>query len=184
MPYKLLFFSLISVLLPGCNKYLNDYQSPAPVYKSSTSYPYKISPVENHQSVETENSLPFEESKSPNALSDGNSKQLSPAVLALVADADKSSEQGKLDSAVITLERALRIDSRNPFLIYKLAKLRLDQLKPRLAEDLAKKAALLSANDKTLKKHCWLLISKAREQQNNHYGANEAKERARNIFQN
>jgi predicted negative regulator of RcsB-dependent stress response len=153
-------------VLSGCSKHLNDSdkdQSPALIFRSS-------------QSIETENT------NSSDIISDDNSKQLSPAVLALLADADKSSQQGDLKSAVITLERALRIDSRNPILLYKLAKLRLTQLKPRLAEDLAKKAALLSGKDKTLKHHCWLLISEAREHQNNHFGANEAKNRAKNIL--
>jgi hypothetical protein len=95
---------------------------------------------------------------------------MSPAVLALVSEAETSSRSGDLESAVVTLERALRIDSRNPTLTYKLAALRLKQSKPRLAEDLAKKAALLAADDKALKKKSWLLISEARRQQKNYHG--------------
>jgi len=108
-------------------------------------------------------------------------KKLSPAVLALITDADKSSRAGDLDSAVVTLERALRIDSRNPLLTYKLARVRLQQSKSRLAESLAKKAALLSANDRALKKRAWYLISEARKQQKNFHGAKEAKQKANNI---
>lgn len=108
-------------------------------------------------------------------------KTLSPAILALVTEADKSSRSGDLESAVVTIERALRIDSRNPLLTYKLAKLRLQQSKPRLAENLAKKSALLSANDRILKKQAWLLISEARKQQKNYLGAKEAKLKANNI---
>ncbi len=174
---QLLFCSLIPALLSGCGGYLNDYQSPASVYESSTKYPYN----NNTQSIGSENSQISDERNSANTLSN-NRKRLSPAVLSLLAEADNSSKRGDLESAVITLERALRIDSRNPILIYKLAKLRLHQLKPRLAEDLAKKGALLSGSDKVLKKNCWLLVSEAREQQNNYFGANEAKERARNLI--
>ena len=170
---QLLFCSLVPILISGCGGYLNDYQS-------STKFPYKNNTVENSQSIESENS-PISDEKNTSTTLSNNNKQLSPAVLALLADADNSSKQGDLDSAVITLERALRIDSRNPILIYKLAKLRLHQQKPRLAEDLAKKGVLLSGNDKVLKKNCWLLVSEAREQQNNHFGANEAKERAKNL---
>lgn len=108
-------------------------------------------------------------------------KTMSPAILALVTEADKRSRSGDLESAVVTIERALRIDSRNPLLTYKLAKLRLQQSKPRLAENLAKKSALLSANDKMLKKQAWLLISEARKQQKNYLGAKEAKLKANNI---
>ena len=174
---QLLFCSLIPALLSGCGGYLNDYQSPASVYESATKYPYN----NNTQSIGSENSQISDERNSENTLSN-NRKRLSPAVLSLLAEADNSSKRGDLESAVITLERALRIDSRNPILIYKLAKLRLHQQKPRLAEDLAKKGALLSGSDKVLKKNCWLLIGEAREQQNNHFGANEAKERARNLI--
>ncbi|NOR68975.1 MAG: hypothetical protein GQ532_04655, partial [Methylomarinum sp.] len=105
-------------------------------------------------------------------------KTLSPAIVALMSEADRNSKAGQLDSAVATIERALRIDARNPILTYKLAVLRLKQSKPRLAEDLAKKAALLAGKDKNLKKQSWLLISEARRQQNNLYGAKEAKLKA------
>ena len=108
-------------------------------------------------------------------------KPLSPAVLALVNEADRNGQAGDLESAVSTLERALRISPRNPRLTYKLAKLRLRQSKPRLAEDLAKKAALLSASNKRLKKQSWLLIGEARKQQKNFYGAKEARLKADKI---
>ncbi len=107
--------------------------------------------------------------------------RMSPAILALITEADKNSRTGDLDSAVVTLERALRIDSRNPLLTYKLARVRLQQSKSRLAESLAKKAALLSANDRALKKRAWYLISEARKQQKNFHGAKEAKLKANNI---
>ena len=106
---------------------------------------------------------------------------VSPAAAALVLAANQSSASGDLSSAVVTLERALRIDSRNPLLTYKLAKLRLQQSQFGLAEALAKKAALLSAHDRGLKKQAWLLISQARKQQANHYGAKEALAKARSI---
>lgn len=178
---KFLFCSVVLVIFSGCGGSLSKYQSSISVYESSTIYPYKNNPVENTKSIESENPQISDERNPPNILSN-NDKRLSPAVLSLLAEADNSSKRGDLESAVITLERALRIDSRNPILIYKLAKLRLHQLKPRLAEDLAKKGVLLSGRDKVLKKNCWILVSEAREQQGNHFGANEAKERARNLI--
>jgi tetratricopeptide (TPR) repeat protein len=101
-----------------------------------------------------------------------------PAVNALVLAANDNSQAGNLDSAVSSIERAIRIEPRNAALYYKLAVIRLKQSKPRLAEDLARKAALLAVKDTTLKKHSWLLIANAREQQNNSAGANEAKAEA------
>lgn len=102
----------------------------------------------------------------------------SPAVGSLVMAANENSHDGKLDSAVASIERAIRIEPRNATLYYKLAVLRLKQSKPRLAEDLARKAALLAVNDNTLKRHSWLLIANARELQKNVAGAKNAKAEA------
>ncbi len=102
----------------------------------------------------------------------------SAAVSALVMAANEDSQAGKMDSAVATMERAIRLEPRNPTLLYKLAVLRLQQSKPAQAEDLAKKAALLASKDAQLKKHSWLLIARAREMQHDAAGAQEAREKA------
>lgn len=106
---------------------------------------------------------------------------LSPAVGALVIAANQTSKSGNIESATTTIERAIRIEPRNATLYYKLALLRLKQSKPRLAEDLAKKSALLASGDTRLKKHSWLLIAKAREMQKNYQGAKEARAKADNF---
>lgn len=106
---------------------------------------------------------------------------LSPAVQSLLVSAEKSTKAGDLDSASVMLERALRISPRNAELTYQLAALRLKQSQPRLAEDLGKKAVLLSANDRELKKRCWQLIVQARELQGNSQGAKEAQLKADNL---
>ncbi len=103
---------------------------------------------------------------------------LSAAASALVSAANQNSQAGDLEAASASLERAIRIEPRNASLFYKLALLRLKQSKPILAEDLAKKSALLASTDNTLKKHCWLLIAHARELQKNFSGAKEAREKA------
>lgn len=103
---------------------------------------------------------------------------LSPVVNALVSAANQNTNAGDLDSAATSIERAIRIEPRNATLFYKLALLRLKQSKPRLAEDLARKSALLAANDNTLKKHCWLLIAHAREIQQDFTGAKLARAKA------
>jgi len=103
---------------------------------------------------------------------------LSPVVGALVSAANQNSKAGDLDSAAASIERAIRIEPRNATLFYKLAVLRLQQSKPNLAEDLAKKSALLASTNNTLKKHCWLLIAHAREVQQNFAGAKEARAKA------
>lgn len=106
----------------------------------------------------------------------------SPAVVALLSDADRSRNRGDLDGAVVVMERALRIDSRNPTITYKLAQLRLKQSKPQMAEELAGKAALLAGGDLDLKRKSWLLIAEARQLQQNYQGAKEAKAKAESFF--
>jgi len=101
-----------------------------------------------------------------------------PAVGALVSAADQSNSSGNLDAAVATIERAIRIEPRNAALFYKLAELRLKQSKPRLAEDLAKKSALLASNNPSLKKQSWLLIGNARVMQRDYAGAKAARAKA------
>jgi hypothetical protein len=103
---------------------------------------------------------------------------LSPAVSALAIAANQNSNSGNVESATTTIERAIRIEPRNATLYYKLALLRLKQSKPRLAEDLAKKAALLASNDAQLKKHSWLLVARAREIQGDLKGGKEARTKA------
>ena len=103
---------------------------------------------------------------------------LSPAVSALALAANQNTKSGNIESATTTIERAIRIEPRNATLYYKLAVLRLKQSKPRLAEDLAKKASLLASNDTQLKKHSWLLIARAREMQGDLKGGREARAKA------
>jgi hypothetical protein len=102
----------------------------------------------------------------------------SPAVGALVTAANQNSQTGNLDSAIATIERARNIEPNNAGLYYKLALLRLKQSKPKVAEELAKKAAHLAAGDRHLKKHSWLLIAHARELQKDFQGAKAARDKA------
>lgn len=189
MNNKLLFIGLASFLLNGCSKFYG-YQPPAPIFgktagtnpyekqKGASTQPYQTNGETFNSEIE-KNELPLKtENRAVIRDTVRVKRKASPAVLALVSEADRSSKAGDLESSVVTIERALRIDPRNPDLTYKLAKLRLQQSKPRLAEDLAKKAALLSINDRALKKKSWLLISEARKQQKNYYGAKEAKLKA------
>lgn len=106
----------------------------------------------------------------------------SPAVVALISEAERNSSHGDLDAAVVVTERALRIDSRNPTITYKLAQLRLKQSKPQQAEELAGKAALLAGSNLDLKRKSWLLIAEARQLQRNYQGAKEAKAKAESFF--
>lgn len=103
---------------------------------------------------------------------------LSPAIGALVVAANQNTALGNVDTAAASIDRALKIEPRNPALYYRLALLRLKQSKPHEAEDLAKKSALLAGKDKQLKKHSWLLIAHARELRRDYKGARQARAKA------
>lgn len=102
----------------------------------------------------------------------------SPPVLALLTEAQNNHYAGKTEVAVAALERALRIEPRNPGLFYRLSALRLQQEQPHLAEELAKKALSLAGQDARLKRHCWLLIENARRKRGDLAGAEEAQRNA------
>ena len=189
---NLCLLTLFSLIIVGCSG-LYEYQPPAPIYgKTPVTNPYQTDRAETtgiiadrtYQQSEINKEHVLQDKYNTNSVDRDSvfiKKPLSSASIALVAQADQLSSLGDFDSAVATIERALRIDSRNATLTYKLAQIRLKQSKPRLAEDLAKKAALLSASDTALKKQSWLLISEARKQQKNYHGAKEAKLKAEEI---
>ncbi len=101
-------------------------------------------------------------------------KALSPAVIALMDEAESLRQVGNLDSAVATIERAVRIQPRNAQLWHQLAVLRMQQDKPRLALDLAKKSNSLVGSDHQLMRENWLLISKAKRMLGDDSGAESA----------
>lgn len=110
-----------------------------------------------------------------------HSVSMPPAILALVTEAEQNLQMGNFESAAVKIERALRIDSRNADLTYKLANIRLKQEQPRLAEDLAKKAELLAEGNRDLKRRCWLLIAESKRLQNDPQGAQQAEQKAAQI---
>lgn len=103
----------------------------------------------------------------------------SPAVAALLAQAETIRQSGDLGAAVATAERALRIEPRNAKLIHVLAELRLQQDLPKEAEDLAKKSNVLAGGDRELIRKNWLIIASARRRFGDTRGAAEAEARAR-----
>jgi predicted Zn-dependent protease len=100
------------------------------------------------------------------------------AVLALVAQADTDAGAGRLVSAAATVERALRIEPRNPRLWLKLARLRLAQGQPEQAEHLAERALSWSGDDAALRAANWRLIAEARTARGDLDGARAAEARA------
>lgn len=99
---------------------------------------------------------------------------LAPPAMALLEQAGEQADQGDLDSAVATLERAIRIQPKNAQLWHRMAELRLYQEKPLLAIDLAKKSLSLAQGDKKLIQGNWALIAEAKRRMGDPAGAAEA----------
>ena len=106
-------------------------------------------------------------------------EQLAGPVLALLTTAKQQQGGGDLNSAASSLERAQRIAPREPQVFYRLAEVRLEQGDAAQAEQLAQQGLRYSDGRPTLQAGLWELIAKARAQQGNHTGAQEAQRRAR-----
>lgn len=104
-----------------------------------------------------------------------------PAVVALLEQAEQQANAGELEAAAASLERAIRIDARNPVIWYHLATVRLSQGEAAAAEQLAGKSNSLAPGNPAQQSRNWLLIAEARRQQNDRNGAAAAEQRAREL---
>lgn len=100
------------------------------------------------------------------------------AVLALVDGAHAEVETGQLVRAAANLERALRIEPKNPRLWQELARVRLAQGDYAQAESLAARSNSWAGSDNRLRASNWRLIAEARENRGDSTGARIALDRA------
>jgi len=100
------------------------------------------------------------------------------AVASLMQSAHADADAGRLASAEASLERALRIDPRNPRLWQQLAGVRLQQGDYAQAESLAARSNSWAGADDVLRAENWRLIAEARRARGDDAGAHEALERA------
>lgn len=100
-------------------------------------------------------------------------------VLTLVAQADQEISVGHFQMASVSLERAMRIEPRNPVLWQKLAQVRLSEGEYRQAENLAAKSNALAPESRRLRAENWRIISQARQGLGDRQGAQAALEKAR-----
>jgi len=106
-------------------------------------------------------------------------------VLALLEQANSAAREGDLAVAEARLERALRIEPRNPVLWYYMAKLRLHQGRFDEAAGLAAKSNSLDrTSNRTLQADNWRIIAHARQRSGDAAGAREAEQRAAALSQN
>jgi len=102
----------------------------------------------------------------------------SSAVISLLNEAKRHYEEGENEQAAAILERALRIDPRNPILWHNLAGVRLQQEDWQRAASLAAKSNALAVQDKWLRVRNWIVIAAACEGMGDTECALEARRRA------
>lgn len=103
------------------------------------------------------------------------------AVLALVDKAHAEAADRRLQSAIGTLERALRIEPRNPFLWQELARQHLAQGDYDQAESLAARSNSWAGANRPLRAANWRLIRDARLARGDAAGAQQAEDRAHQL---
>jgi tetratricopeptide (TPR) repeat protein len=103
------------------------------------------------------------------------------AVAGLMQNARNDVAAGRLSNAAATLERALRIEPRNPRLWRELALVRLKQGEYVQAESVAARSNSWAGTDNTLRAENWRLIAQAREARGDADGARTALETAAKI---
>ena len=162
---------LVGVLIQGCST-TPSQQSPTPVIEQGQ--PLSVPP-----SSVTYPAPGYASTNSPvNAVAVSTQPA---AVGALLQQAEQQANVGDLESAAASLERAIRIDPRNPVLWFHLATVRLSQGEPSQAEQLAAKSNSLAPGNHAQQSRNWLLIAQARRQLNNGAGAAAAERRAREL---
>ena len=101
------------------------------------------------------------------------------AVLALLDQARAESASERAAGAAATLERALRIEPRNPRLWLELARHHLAQGDSAQAEQLAQRANAFAGSDRQLRAANWQVIASARRARGDEDGAVQAEARVR-----
>jgi predicted Zn-dependent protease len=96
------------------------------------------------------------------------------AVIALLDRAQTDNDSGQREAAGASLERALRIEPRNPWLWLELAQVRLAQGQYEQAITLAGKSNSFAGHQSRVQAANWQVIGKARVAQGNSAGAEQA----------
>jgi predicted Zn-dependent protease len=100
------------------------------------------------------------------------------AIAGLLDGARADAASGRLANAAASLERALRIEPRNPRLWQELARVRLKQGEYAQAESTAARSNSWAGGDSSLRAENWRLIAQAREARGDAAGARAALEAA------
>lgn len=96
------------------------------------------------------------------------------AIAGLMQSARADAAAGRLPNAAASLERALRIEPRNPRLWQELARVRMRQGDYAQAESLAQRSNTWGGTDNRLRAENWSLIAQSREARGDAEGARKA----------
>ncbi len=175
MIYRTTGYLFLLPLLSGCVDLSPYQQIPAPVEGNYPSVYRQSAPAGNVNS-QAAKVTPHHE-----VYEEKRATVIDPVVLALVNESKATEQRGGISSAISTLERGVRIRPRDPLLWGRLAKLRLQQDKPVLAENLARKSLALikSGTNRPLQSSNWLVIAGALKQQGKIKEANLASQKAK-----
>ena len=100
------------------------------------------------------------------------------AVAGLMESARADAAAGRLSTAAASIERALRIEPRNPRLWQELARVRLQQEQFGQAESVAARSNSFAGSDNALRAENWRLIAESRRARGDNEGAQAALEAA------
>lgn len=164
----------LAVLATACSFGPAQTRDPgAPGHESATSEP---PPTADRQQGESPQEAPIQAPQSP-----PKQPTASGAVIALLDTARQQAAAGHDEQAAASLERALRIEPKNPWLWHRLGVLRLQQGKYQAAIDLASKSNTLAAGDRRLMGGNWELIARAYSALGNTEAAERARRNARQL---
>lgn len=107
---------------------------------------------------------------------------LGPATSALVAQAQQAGNHGDYLTSMSTLERAVRIEPRNPLVWIEMSKVRLAAGEAVQAESVARKAVALSEGDQRTSNDAWKQVALALKAQNRNAEAAAADARASRAY--
>ncbi len=182
--HLLLLSFLILFLLPACaTSWPDPYEKPKPVVVSAPEPVFIPEPTPEPPVVETM-ALPDSrvgtatpiEIPAPTPVIEAEPELA--AVVALRGQAQSSLSNGEPAMAAASIERALRIQAKNPILWLDLAEIRFAQQEFTQAENTAKKALAYAGNKRDINKQAWTVIANSRYARNDKDGGLRAEAEA------
>mgnify|MGYP001283271358 FL=1 len=140
----------------------------------------KVSPDDKTKNVERNKVTPIEPIAKIEPVDQPKEvREIAPAVLSLLEEADQLRTAGDLVGASARLERAQRIAPTEPEVYFQLSSLRLEQGSLEAAANIATQGVDLSGTDQAMKRDLYTVIARAKDALGDIAGASEARRLAR-----